>query len=135
MDDYPLLDLFLTMLFFFLWIMWFFLLFRVIMDIFRDDDLSGWGKTGWLIFCLVLPFLGVFVYVIARGKGMGQRDVKQAKDREAAFQDYIRKTAGETNAGAGGSDEIAKLATLAELHKSGSLSDEEFGKAKAKLLA
>ncbi|MFI7005588.1 SHOCT domain-containing protein [Streptomyces sp. NPDC050145] len=135
MDDYPLLDLFLTMLFFFLWIMWFFLLFRVIMDIFRDDDMSGWGKTGWLIFCLVLPFLGVFVYVIARGKGMGQRDVKQAKDRESAFQDYIRKTAGEANSGAGGGDDIARLAKLAELHESGSLSDEEFGKAKAKLLA
>lgn len=132
MDDYPLLDLFLTMLFFFLWIMWFFLLFRVVMDIFRDDDLSGWGKAGWLIFCLVLPFLGVFAYVIARGKDMGRRDLRQAQQQEAAFQEYIRKAAGGANSGTGGTDELAKLA---ELHRSGALSDEEFGKAKEKLLA
>ncbi|MEU6841748.1 SHOCT domain-containing protein [Streptomyces sp. NPDC046716] len=132
MDDYPLLDLFLTMLFFFLWIMWLFLLFRVVMDIFRDDDLSGWAKAGWLIFCIVLPYLGVLVYVIARGRGMGRRDVKQAKDAESAFKDYIRTTASEGNAGSGGTNELARLA---ELHDSGALTDEEFTQAKTKLLA
>ncbi|MFF1358476.1 SHOCT domain-containing protein [Streptomyces sp. NPDC058297] len=132
MDDYPLLDLFLTMLYFFLWILWLFLLFRVVMDIFRDDELSGWGKAGWLIFCIVLPYVGVLVYVIARGRGMGRRDVKQAKQTEAAFQDYIRKTAAEGKTGAGGADELARLA---ELHKSGSLTDDEFNRAKTKLLA
>lgn len=69
--DYPLLNMFWTMLLVFLWIMWFVLLFRIIGDIFRDDRLSGWAKAGWLVFCLLLPFLGVFVYVIARGKDMG----------------------------------------------------------------
>ncbi|MEV5612421.1 SHOCT domain-containing protein [Streptomyces sp. NPDC052225] len=132
MDDYPLLDLFLTMLFFFLWIMWFFLLFRVVMDIFRDDDLSGWGKAGWMIFCLVLPFLGVLVYVIARGKGMGQRDIQRSQQAEAAFQDYVRKAAAQNPSGTGGTDELARLA---ELHKAGSLTDEEFAQAKAKFLA
>ncbi|MER5945803.1 SHOCT domain-containing protein [Streptomyces sp. NPDC001904] len=132
MDDYPLLDLFLTMLFFFLWIMWFFLLFRVITDVFRDDELSGWGKAGWMIFCLVLPFLGVFVYVIVRGRGMGRRDAKQARERESAFQDYIRKTAAEGTAQSSGTDELSRLA---DLHRSGALTDEEFDRAKTKLLA
>ncbi|MCX4631830.1 MULTISPECIES: SHOCT domain-containing protein [unclassified Streptomyces] len=133
MDDYPALSIFWSMLWFFLWIMWLFLLFKIITDIFRDHEMSGWGKAGWLIFVIVLPFLGVLVYVIARGKGMTQRDVKQAKDNEAALQDYIRQTAGTPSAGgAGGADELAKLA---ELKAKGALSEEEFQQAKAKLLA
>ncbi|MFE2561146.1 SHOCT domain-containing protein [Streptomyces sp. NPDC059352] len=132
MDDYPLLNVFWTMLWFFIWIMWLFLLFKVITDIFRDHSLNGWAKAGWLIFCILLPYLGVLVYVIARGKGMGQRDVKQAKDSEAAFQDYIRKTAGTAPAGGGAGDELARLADLKE---KGAITDEEFQKAKAKVLA
>ena len=75
--DFPLLSAFWTMLWFFLWIMWFVLLFRIVVDIFRDDAMSGWAKTGWLVFVIVLPFLGVFVYVIARGKNMGHREISQ----------------------------------------------------------
>ncbi|MFI1716880.1 SHOCT domain-containing protein [Streptomyces sp. NPDC053513] len=130
MDDYPLLNVFWTMLWFFLWIMWLFLLFKVITDIFRDHSLGGWGKAGWLIFCILLPYLGVLVYVIARGKGMGQRDVKQAKETEAAFQDYIRKTAGPQ--GGGAADELTRLA---DLKAKGAITAEEFEKAKAKVLA
>jgi predicted permease len=77
--DYPLLSVFWSMLWLFLWIMWFVLLFRVVVDIFRDDDMSGWAKAGWLVFTILLPFLGVFVYVIARGKNMGRREVAQAR--------------------------------------------------------
>ncbi|CAM5667173.1 SHOCT domain-containing protein [Streptomyces tanashiensis] len=131
MDDYPLLNVFWTMMWFFLWIMWLFLLFKVITDIFRDHELNGWAKAGWLIFCILLPFLGVFVYVIARGKGMSRRDVKQAKESEAAFQDYIRKTAG-TQGGGGATDELARLADLKE---KGAITAEEFEKAKAKVLS
>ncbi|MFD0370234.1 SHOCT domain-containing protein [Streptomyces sp. NPDC059071] len=137
MDDYPLLNLFWTMLWFFLWIMWLFLLFKIITDIFRDHELSGWGKAGWLIFCIVLPYLGVLVYVIARGKGMSRRDVKQARDAEAAFQDYIRKTAG-TPAAAGGTGQgsgVDELARLADLRDRGAITDEEFERAKAKVLS
>src|SRR5690242_4851841 len=94
MDDYPLLNLFWTMLWFFLWVMWFFLLFKVVTDIFRDHSLSGWGKAGWLFFALVLPYLGVFVYLIARGKSMSERDMKQLQEREEAVRQYIQKTAG-----------------------------------------
>ncbi|MEU9295229.1 SHOCT domain-containing protein [Streptomyces sp. NPDC048266] len=132
MDDYPLLNLFWTMLWFFLWIMWLFLLFKVIMDIFRDDDLNGWAKAGWLIFCIVLPYLGVLVYVIARGKGMGRRDMKQAQENEAALQSYIRKTAG---SGDGKGSHVDDLARLAELKDKGAITDVEYEKAKAKILA
>src|SRR5690349_19131340 len=86
--SYPLLNLFLTMLWFFLWILWFILLFRVIVDIFRDDDLGGWGKAGWMIFVCVLPFLGIFVYLIARGRGMGERELRRAQRQEQAFREY-----------------------------------------------
>ncbi|MFD4370382.1 SHOCT domain-containing protein [Streptomyces sp. NPDC058486] len=135
MDDYPLLNVFWTMMWFFLWIMWLFLLFKVIADIFRDHELSGWGKAGWLIFCILLPYLGVLVYVIARGKGMGQRDAKQAQAAEARFQEYIRQTAG-TQAAAGGAPSATdELARLADLKAKGSISEEEFQQAKAKVLA
>ncbi|MFI8338527.1 SHOCT domain-containing protein [Streptomyces sp. NPDC085639] len=127
MDDYPLLNIFWTMLYLFLWIMWFFLLFKVITDIFRDHTLSGWGKAGWLIFVLVVPFLGVFVYLIARGKSMGERDIKQVQENEAAFKEYVQKTAG-----AGSADELHKLAALKD---KGDITQEEFDRAKAKLLA
>ncbi|MFD7963712.1 SHOCT domain-containing protein [Streptomyces zaomyceticus] len=134
MDDYPLLDVFWTMLWFFLWVMWFFLLFRIVTDIFRDDEMSGWGKAGWLIFCILLPFLGVLVYVIARGKSMTKRDISRAQASEAAFQDYIRKTAGTgTDGGTTGSTE--QLAKLAELKDKGALTEEEFQRAKTRLLA
>lgn len=132
MDDYPLLNLFWTMLWFFLWIMWLFLLFKVIGDIFRDHSLNGWAKAGWLILCIVLPYLGVLIYVIARGKSMGERDVKRAKESEAAFQDYIRKTAGPQD---GTGTAAHELARLAELKDKGAITPEEFEKAKAKVLA
>ncbi|WP_425828181.1 SHOCT domain-containing protein [Streptomyces fractus] len=135
MDDYPLLDLFLTMLFLFLWVMWLFLLFRIVMDIFRDDSLTGWSKAGWLFLCIVLPYIGVLIYVIARGNGMGRRDADRAKQAESRFQDYIRKAAGEPGGAAGGTSDTEELARLAGLHRSGALTDEEFEKAKTKLLA
>ncbi|MFD4913862.1 SHOCT domain-containing protein [Streptomyces virginiae] len=128
MDDYPLLNIFWTMLYLFLWIMWFFLLFKIITDIFRDHSLGGWGKAGWLIFVILLPFLGVFVYLIARGKSMGERDIKQVQENEAAFRSYVQKTA----ASGSGADELHKLSALKD---KGDITQEEFDRAKAKLLA
>ncbi|WP_327184471.1 SHOCT domain-containing protein [Streptomyces sp. NBC_01334] len=129
MDDYPLLNLFWTMLWLFLWVMWFFLLFKVITDLFRDHSLSGWAKAGWLVFVLVLPYLGVFVYLVARGKSMGERDVKQVQEQEEAVRQYIRTTAG---TGSGSVDELSKLSTLKD---KGDITPEEFERAKRKLLA
>ncbi|MFI6446802.1 SHOCT domain-containing protein [Kitasatospora sp. NPDC050543] len=134
MDDYPLLNLFWTMMWFFLWIMWLFLLFRIVVDIFRSHDLGGWGKAGWLIFVIILPFLGVLVYLVARGGKMGERDLQDARNREAAFQEYVRQAAA-TSEGAAGGSQADQLAKLAELKRSGDLSQEEFEQAKARLLA
>ncbi|AGS70366.1 SHOCT domain-containing protein [Streptomyces collinus] len=128
--DYPLLSAFWTMLWFFLWIMWFFLLFKIVFDIFRDDSLGGWGKTGWLVFVIVLPFLGVFVYLIARGKDMGRRDIEQAQAQKQMFDSYVRETAATSRPSS--TDELARLA---ELRKRGDITQEEFQRAKALILS
>ncbi|MEV7523311.1 SHOCT domain-containing protein [Streptomyces sp. NPDC091371] len=126
--DYPLLNMFWTMMMIFLWVLWFMLLFRIIGDIFRDDDLGGWGKAGWTVFVIILPFLGVFVYLIARGRGMGERELAQMQRNEQQFRSYVQETA----AGAGQADELARLA---ELKNRGDLTAAEFEQAKAKVLA
>ena len=131
--NYPLLDAFLTMLWFFLWVLWLFLLFRVVLDIFRDDSLSGWGKAGWLLFALVLPYVGVLVYLIVRGRGMGHRAEAEARQNKQAFDDYIRQTAGPQAAEA--PTQTEQLAKLAQLKADGTLTDQEFERAKAKLLS
>ncbi|WP_329135306.1 SHOCT domain-containing protein [Streptomyces sp. NBC_00670] len=128
--DYPLLNLFWTVLLVFLWIMWFVLLFRIIGDVLRDDGLSGWAKAGWLVFCLLLPFLGVFVYVIARGKGMGRRETAHARARQEEFNAYIRKTAS-----GGQRSSVDELARLSEIRDEGALTDEEFRRAKELVLS
>ncbi|EFL35929.1 integral membrane protein [Streptomyces viridochromogenes DSM 40736] len=127
--DFPLLSSFWAILFFFLWIMWIVLLFRVVLDIFRDDSLSGWGKAGWLVFCIVLPFIGVFVYVVARGKDMGRRETAQAREQQEAFDSYIRETA------KGGGSSADELARLSEIRARGDITDEEFRRAKEMVLS
>ncbi len=126
---YPLLDVFWTMMWFFLWVMWIFLLVRVVMDIFRSRDLGGWGKAGWTALVILLPFLGVFVYLIARGKKMGERDVAEAQTQERAFRAYVRDAAQQNG---GTADEISKLA---DLHDHGVISDAEFERGKEKILS
>jgi hypothetical protein len=128
--DYPLLGAFWTLLWLFLWIVWIFILFRVIFDIFRSQDLGGWAKALWLIFVIILPFLGVFVYVIARGKGMGERDMQRAAESEQQFRSYVQQAA--TTSGGGTADELAKLA---DLRDKGVISPAEFEAQKAKILA
>jgi Phospholipase_D-nuclease N-terminal len=91
--DYPFMDVFWSMLVFFLWVAWLLILFRVFADLFRRHDISGWGKAAWSIFLIFLPFLGVFVYLIAEGKNMARRDVEQAAVARAEFDEYVRSVA------------------------------------------
>jgi len=125
---YPLLGVFWTMLWFFCFVIFIWLLITVFADLFRSHDIGGWAKAGWTILIIFLPFLGILIYLIARGKGMAERNVKQAADQKAAFDEYVRETA----ASASPADQ---LETLAKLHDEGKLSDEDFEKAKAKILA
>jgi hypothetical protein len=125
--DYPLLSAFLTMAFFFLWVLWIFLLVKIVVDIFRSQDLGGWGKAGWLLFVIVLPYLGVFVYLVARGRSMSEREVAKLKEQEQVFKDYVRTTARVPTQ----ADELTKLA---QLRDHGDISDAEFQEAKAKIL-
>jgi hypothetical protein len=126
--SYPFLDVLWTMFIFFIWILWFTLLFRVWGDIFRRHDLSGWGKTGWLIFTIVLPFLGVFIYLITQNEAMTQRDIDRAQAQRAQFDDYVRTTA--TSGGA--TAEIEKAKGLLD---SGAITQAEFDAIKQKALA
>lgn len=125
----PLLDLFWTMLWFFLFFMWIWLLISLFADIFRRDDIGGWGKAGWIFFLFVLPLLGALIYIIAEGDGMAQRRVGDAQAMQTAQEDYIRSVAG-----SGGTSTADQLEKLARLHDAGKLTDEEFQSQKAALL-
>jgi hypothetical protein len=124
--DYPFLDVLWTMFIFFAWVIWFFLLFRVFGDIFRRADLSGWGKVGWTILVIVIPYLGVFIYLIANSQGIADRDTSQAKVAQSQMDDYIRTTAG------GSAAEIEKAKQLLD---SGAITQAEYDQIKAKALA
>jgi hypothetical protein len=130
--DFPLLGALWTMFVFFLWIMWFTLLFRVILDVFRDDRLSGWAKAGWLVFCTLVPFLGVFVYVMVRGKDMGSREWARARAQQEEFHEYIRAAAVASGDRPSKADELAKLS---EVRAKGDITDEEFSRAKELVLS
>ncbi len=124
--SYPFADVMWTMLVFFLWVLWFWLLFTVFADVFRRHDISGWGKAAWLIFVIILPFLGVFVYLIAESKGMADRNIERANQAKSQFDDYVRQTAG------GSAAEIGKAK---ELLDSGAITQAEFDSLKQKALA
>jgi hypothetical protein len=126
--DISLGEAFLSMLWFFLFILWIWLLITIFGDLFRDDTLSGWGKAGWCVFLIVLPYLGVFVYLIARGRSMGERAAREAAARDQAMRSYVRDVTG----GPSAAEEIERLAAL---HKAGTISQEEFDRAKGRLLA
>jgi hypothetical protein len=127
-SSYPLLNTFWTILYFFVFFLWLMILFRVIWDIFRSHDLGGLGKAGWLFFILVLPFLGVFVYLVARGGSMHERDVRVAQTQDRELRSWLQQSAG----GVSTADELTKLA---DLRSKGAISDAEFERAKAKILA
>ena len=154
MTGYPMLDIFLSVLYFFGWVLWLMLMFWIITDIFRSDDLSGWAKAAWLVGIIILPLVGILIYLIARGGSMHERQEARARAQDAAFRDYVRQAAATDGsaapasaapasaapasaapAGNGGSttasDELAKLASL---HQRGVLNDDEFARAKSRVV-
>jgi predicted PurR-regulated permease PerM len=127
--DYPVLGVFWSFLLFFFWIIWIFILFRVIFDIFRSHDMGGFAKAAWLIFVIIVPFLGVFVYLIARGRSMAERDAQRAQQQQQQFNAYVQQAA------AGSSSSADQLTKLADLKAKGVISDAEFEQQKAKILS
>jgi hypothetical protein len=128
--QYPILDFFLTMLYFFLFVIWIWLLIMVFIDIFRSHDMNGWVKALWVIFIIILPFLGVFVYLIARGGKMHERAAQEAAQQQKAFDTYVKQAAG--SAGNSTADQLSKLA---DLKSQGLITEDEFNAEKAKVLA
>jgi hypothetical protein len=126
--DYPFLDILGTMLIFFAWVIWFWILIRVLVDVFRRHDLSGWGKAGWTLLMIVVPFLGVLIYLIAHGQDMGKRDIEQARAQRAQFDDYVKSVSAED----GGATQIAQAKSLLD---SGTITQEEYDRLKAKALS
>jgi hypothetical protein len=126
--DYPFLDIFWSMLIFFLWIAWFMLLFHIIGDVIRRRDASGMNKAAWLIFILFVPFLGVLVYLIANSDDMARRSIEQAEAQRSQMDEYVRTTAGS----GGPAGEIEKAKALLD---SGAITQAEFDAIKAKALA
>jgi hypothetical protein len=117
-----------SMFVFFAWVLFFWLLFIVFADLFRRHDISGWGKAAWTIFVIVLPFLGVFIYLIAEGKAMGERRMSDAQEAQAQMDTYVRSAAGSGNS-------AEQIARAKELLDSGAISQAEFDQLKAKALA
>jgi hypothetical protein len=126
--DYPFIDVFWSMLIFFMWVIWIWILVTVLIDVFRRHDLSGWGKAAWTVFMIVLPFLGVFIYLITQGSAMAERRASEIRESQASFDSHIRDVAG----GSGTADQIAKAK---ELLDAGAIDQAEFEQIKRKALA
>ena len=128
--DLEFLDIFWSMLWFFFLVIWIIILLHVLMDLFRDHTLSGWAKVVWLIFIVLVPFLAVFVYLIARGQGMATRSLEHQKQAQAQFDAYVRSVGGSAGAGS----DLDQIASAKKLLDSGAINQAEFDKLKAKVL-
>jgi hypothetical protein len=124
--DYPFLDIFWSTIIFFFWVIWIWIVITVLIDIFRRDDIGGWAKAAWVVFVVILPWLGVLVYLIVEHDGMRDRSMRQAQEQKQAFDSYVRDAAG------GSADEIAKAKQLLD---SGTITQDEYARLKAKALA
>ena len=124
--DYPFMDVLWSMIIFFFWVIWIWIVVTVLIDIFRRTDIGGWGKAAWVVFVVILPWLGVLIYLIAQHDGMRERRIKEVQDQQQAFDSYVRETAG------GSADQIARAK---ELLDNGTITQEEFQALKTKALA
>ena len=128
-SSYPFLNVLWSMLIFFAWVIFIWIAITVLIDVFRRHDLSGWGKAGWTILIVILPWLGVLIYLIVNHQGMADRRMKEVQTSQAQFDDYVRQTAG---SGAGAAGEIEKAKGLLD---AGTITQAEFDAIKAKALA
>ena len=128
--DYPFLEIIGTIIVFFAWVAWFSVVFRVLGDIFRRHDISGWGKAGWVLFVVVVPFLGVLVYLGSQGQHMAERSIEQAQAQRAQLDAYVREAAG----GSGGAGAAAEIAQAKELLDRGAINQAEFDRLKQQAL-
>ena len=126
---YPVLNVFWTIFEIFAFVLWFWLLFVILTDVFRSSDLSGWGKAGWTIFVVFLPVIGILTYLIVRGPSMHERSAQQARQQDEAFRSYVQEAAGSTPSSA---DQLAKLA---DLRQRGVITSDEFEQQKTKVLS
>jgi hypothetical protein len=126
--DYPFLDILWTMIIFFTWVVWIWIMIVILTDVFRRRDISGWVKGAWVVFLIILPFLGALVYLIAQHDGMSQRQADAARGQKAEMDEYVRSVAGSGGAAA----EIDKAKQLLD---SGAINQTEFDALKAKALA
>jgi len=127
-SSYPFLEVFWTMLIFFAFFIWIWILFTVFADLFRRDDISGWGKTAWIVLVIILPYLGVFVYLIAEHKGMTERAISQQQAAQSQMDQYVQSVAGQA-------DPAAQIAKAKDLLDQGTISQTEFDQIKQKALA
>jgi len=127
-SSYPFLSVMWTLLVIFAWVIWFWLLITVFMDLFRRHDISGWAKAGWIIFVIILPFIGVLIYLIAESKGIAERTQKEAQQSQEQFDDYVKTVAAQSDP----AEQIAKAKSLLD---SGAITQAEFDSIKAKALA
>jgi hypothetical protein len=127
--DYPFLNILWTMIIFFAWVIWVWMMIGILTDVFRRRDLSGWGKAGWTVFLIVLPFLGALVYLVSNHDGITDRNVQHARVAQAEFDDYVKTVA---KNGGGAAAEIEKAKDLLD---SGAIDQSEFDALKAKALA
>jgi hypothetical protein len=125
-------QVFWSMLYFFLFFIWIWMLFAIFGDIFRSPDLSGWGKAAWSLFVIVMPYLGVFVYLIARGKKMNEHTMDEARRRDEMFRGYVQDVVSTTPAAPSGVDQLSALASM---RADGIIDDAEFARMKAKVTA
>jgi hypothetical protein len=127
--DYPFLNIFWTMIIFFAWVIWIWMMIAILGDVFKRRDMSGWGKAGWTVFLIVLPFVGALIYLISNHDGMADRNVQEAQAARAEFDDYVKTAA---NNGGGAAAEIEKAKGLLD---SGAIDQAEYDAIKAKALA
>lgn len=134
--SYPLLDAFWTMIVFFAWVIWFWMLIVIFGDLFKRSDISGWGKAGWFVLILFLPYVGVLIYLIAQGKHMAERRQREVVESKAQFDDYVRQVASSSGGTASSNGSAAEqIRQGKQLLDSGAITSEEFEALKRKTLA